>query len=58
LGFLVFRCHGTGKRFRSNFKATTEELQSLPPRTAMELRCDVCGQRHRFDLAQCSIEED
>jgi hypothetical protein len=58
LGFLVFRCHGTGKKFRSNFRATAEELRSLPSQTAMELRCEACGKRHRFDLAQCSIEDE
>jgi len=58
MGFLVFRCRTTGKKFRSNFRATVEELKSLSPQATMALRCEVCQQRHSFDLAQCSIADN
>ena len=58
VGFLIFRCRITGKQFRSNFRATPEDLKDVPPKSSIEILCEVCKERHRFDIAQCSIADD
>ena len=30
----------------------------MPPKATMELQCEVCKQRHAFDMTQCSILDD
>jgi hypothetical protein len=48
----------TGQEFSSPFQATAEELAKIPADATMELRCEVCRQRHTFKMSQCSIDED
>ncbi len=58
MGALVFRCPGTGETFRTGFSASRDELMQLPRGATIELRCDVCRQRHVFILAECQIQDD
>jgi hypothetical protein len=56
LGAIIFQCPVTGQRFRSHFSATPEELRSVPQHAVMELQCEICKQRHKFKLAQCTLD--
>lgn len=58
LGALRFRCDFTGQEFRSAFQATPEDLAKIPAEATMELRCEVCRQRHTFQMSQCSIDDE
>jgi hypothetical protein len=57
MGILVFRCPMTLQTFRSQFKATAEELRGIPPTATMELRCEICRQRHVFLVRQCTLDD-
>lgn len=57
MGALVFRCPNTLKTFRSNFRATADELKKVSPNATMTLRCEICKKRHEFVVAECSIDE-
>jgi hypothetical protein len=52
---LIFRCPNTQKTFRSNFRATKEDLAAIPPTASMQLRCEICKSPHMFVLAQCTV---
>ena len=55
MGALVFRCPTTHEPFRSNFRATPEELKRISPVATMELRCEICKERHVFVVIECTI---
>jgi hypothetical protein len=57
LGFLIFRCPATGRTFRSQFRATIEDLKAVPRAVTMKLRCEICKERHAFVVAECAIDE-
>jgi hypothetical protein len=56
MGALVFRCPTTQKTFRSDFRATDEELKCISPAATMELRCEICRERHVFVLRECTVD--
>jgi hypothetical protein len=58
MGALIFKCPTTHRTFRSNFKVTSEELKGLPPAASMQLRCDICKERHVFVLAECAVDDE
>jgi hypothetical protein len=35
-----------------------EELKDLPPAASMQLRCDICKERHVFVLAECAVDDE
>lgn len=57
MGALVFRCPNTHEPFRSNFRATAEELKRISPAATMELRCEICKRRHVFVVTECTIDD-
>ena len=57
MGALVFRCPTTHEPFRSNFRATPEELKRISRAATMELRCEICKQRHVFVVTECTIDD-
>jgi hypothetical protein len=52
MGALVFRCPTTYEIFRSNFRATREELKRISSTATMELRCEICKERHVFVVTE------
>jgi len=57
MGALVFRCPATHEAFRSNFRATSEELKRISSTATMELRCEICKGRHLFVVTECTIDD-
>jgi hypothetical protein len=57
MGALVFRCPSTREPFRSDFRATREELKRISPTATMELRCEICKERHLFVVTECTIDD-
>jgi hypothetical protein len=57
MGALVFRCPTTHEPFRSNFRATPEELKRISPAATMELRCEICKERHVFVVIECTTDD-
>ena len=57
MGELTFRCPKTGKEFRSGFRAQPAELKALPKDAKINLRCQVCGDHHEFNIAEAHIDE-
>lgn len=57
MGALVFRCPTTHEAFRSNFRATSEELKRISSTATMELRCEICKGRHLFVVTECTIDD-
>jgi hypothetical protein len=43
--------------FRSNFRATPEELKRISPAATMELRCKICKELHVFVVTECTIDD-
>jgi hypothetical protein len=57
MGALIFRCPATGKTFRSEFRASIEDLKAIPRAEKIQLHCEICKERHAFVLAECTIDE-
>jgi len=57
MGALVFRCPTTHEPFRSNFRATSEELKRIPRTATIELRCEICKEHHTFVVAECTVDD-
>jgi hypothetical protein len=57
MGALIFCCPTTHRTFRSNFRATSEELKKISPTATMELRCEICNERHTFVVGQCTVDD-
>jgi len=58
MGTLVFECPVSRKTFKSEFQATAEDLKSIQQGGTIELQCEICKSRHKFELARCSIDEE
>ena len=57
MGALIFRCPVSGKAFRSEFRASLEDLKAIPRAAKIQLNCEICKERHAFVLAECAIDE-
>ena len=58
MGVLIFKCPTTHRTFRSNFKVTSAELKEIPPAKTMQLRCEICKERHVFVLSECTVDSE
>jgi hypothetical protein len=47
----------SGKTFRSEFRASIEDLKAIPRAEKIQLHCEICKERHAFVLAECAIDE-
>jgi len=54
---LIFQCPSTHRTFRSNFRATREELTKIPRTAVIQLRCEICKEHHTFVVAECTVED-
>jgi len=51
MGELIFSCATTGRSINSGFQTTHDEFHLIPVGKKLRLRCRVCGEVHKFDLA-------
>jgi hypothetical protein len=54
---LILSCAKTGRAFKSDFRATSDDLRHVPPKWKATLLCAICHHVHEFNFAEARVCE-